>query len=704
MAAFSKRKRGFKLSLQVVGFLAIVGAVPWLGYQFITEAKQFLDAGQMITQEQFGRSVANTFYNKREALTLSVAAGAPLPKTYLSTPITLDGSKQDWQDQSYRSLSFPHKQLTDGLGFSLAVGQRNGRLYGLFDIRDADPDMETNAIDSFSARDHVRVEWVNQNDEVERIVLVPQYGGFVAIFRVDANLHRDTVDRFVTAPIKAVTAHSDQGYIIEIEIDTRHLNHKQQMRFSVNDGSTRSGISSMGSAQGFHTLNTSTSEANQLLERLSKSVSHIALYDTDFQLRAQTEIKPRNYTAQDEITFWDRVINVADEAMMLMLQISMGIDGDEEESQNELLQAAQLGHLVQARWSSLGGGGFLATAAPVMSDTGEVIGMVLVKQSTDKILKLQLKSLQNIAIFSVLGIVVVFSIVFFLFWRLAYRVRKLRIETASMVNDDGRLVTNKIVGQVDRNDSIGDLARGFSDVVAKLHEQQSFMSTMPRTLSHEIKNPLNAISTSLENIADYPLGEEINGYLGIAQRGLHKIEAILSKLSSAANLEQALTNDELEPLDVNHFLTLYCQHQHQMADDNCVISYIGPDGTDTHKAAMVEAVDYRLEQALDKLLDNAKDFHRPGTPIVVRLSADKFYWLIEIENQGELINPENTNQLFRSMVTSRKQATVGGEGHFGLGLYVVQTIVHFHKGSVQAANLTDGSGVRFSIRLPARLI
>ena len=507
------------------------------------------------------------------------------------------------------------------------------------------------------------------------------------------------MDRFQTAPIEAVMMPTREGYAVEIKIDKASLSQKQELRFSVFNGTTRSGISSMGSSKGFHSLNTSSSAANQLLEQLAKSVSYIALYDVNFQLRAQTQAKTREYAQFIETTVWDDIISLVDEAMIALLQLSMGIEGDELETQEELLLAAQLGELAQARWSSLGGGGFLATAAPVLADDGSVIGIVLVKQSTDQILKLQLKSLQNIVLFSVVGILLIFAIVFSLFWRLAYRVRKLRIETANMVNDEGRLVASRIVGQVDRDDSIGDLARSFSDVVSKLHEQQSFMSTMPRTLSHEIKNPLNAISTSLENISDYALDAEIKGYIDIAKRGLHKIESILSKLSSAANLEQALTNDELEPLDVNHFLTLYCQHQHQMAGQDVVIEYVG-----TKKTAVVQAVDYRLEQALDKLLDNAKDFHKQGTPIIVRLTADKFDWFIDVENEGEQINLDDADQLFQSMVTSRTQASAGGAGHFGLGLYVVQTIAQFHRGAAQVANLTDGSGVRFSIRLPASLI
>ena len=699
MAQVVRRKRGFKLSFQVLSLLVALSAVPWLGYQFISEAKQFLDAGQLISQEQFGRSVANTFYNKKESLTLSLAEGAPLPKTYLATPMTVDGSKQDWQDQSYRKVSFPQRQFYDGFSFSVAIGERNNSLYGLIEVRDVDPDYATGSLNGFGARDHVRLEWLNQRDAIERVVLVPQQDGFVAIFRVGPDWRRDTVDRFQAAPIEALMSPTLDGYVLEIKINKANINAKQQLRFSAYDGTTKSGISSMGSTKGFHTLNTSSSVANQLLGRLAKSVSYIALYDTNFQLRAQSQVKLRQYAERVRTTVWQDVASVIEEAMMLLLHITMGIEGDESETQGELLRAAQLGDLAQARWSSLGGGGFLATAAPVLADDGNVIGIVLVKQSTDQILKLQLNSLQNIVLFSVAGILLIFSIVFFLFWRLAYRVRKLRIETANMVNDEGRLVASKIVGQVDREDSIGDLARSFSDVVSKLHEQQSFMSTMPRTLSHEIKNPLNAISTSLANMSDYPLDKEINSYLEIAKRGLHKIESILSKLSSAANLEQALTNDELEGLDVNHFLTVYCQHQHQMAGSNVVIEYVA-----NKKAAMVQAVDYRLEQALDKLLDNARDFHRPGTPIKVRLWADKFDWVIDVENQGDQVDLDKADQLFQSMVTSRTQASAGGAGHFGLGLYVVQTIAQFHKGTAQVANLADGSGVCFSIRLPASLI
>ena len=245
MAELRRRKRSFKFSLQVLSLFVVMGAVPWLGYQFISEAKQFLDSGQLISQEQFGRSVANTFYNKKKSLSLSLAAGAPLPKTYLATPITVDGSQQDWQDQSYRMASFPQRQFYNGFGFSVAIGERNGSLYGLIDVRDIDPDFDTGVMNDFDSRDHVRLEWVNQRGDIERVVLVPQQGGFVAIFRVGANWRRDTMDRFQAAPISAVMMPTLEGYAVEIEIAKASLSQKQQLRFSVYNGTTKSGISSM---------------------------------------------------------------------------------------------------------------------------------------------------------------------------------------------------------------------------------------------------------------------------------------------------------------------------------------------------------------------------------------------------------------------------------------------------------------------------
>jgi signal transduction histidine kinase len=57
------------------------------------------------------------------------------------------------------------------------------------------------------------------------------------------------------------------------------------------------------------------------------------------------------------------------------------------------------------------------------------------------------------------------------------------------------------------------------------------------------------------------------------------------------------------------------------------------------------------------------------------------------------------DQLFDSLVSLRPER--GEKAHLGLGLHIVRLIAEFHGGRASAHNLADGTGVTFSIRIPA---
>jgi K+-sensing histidine kinase KdpD len=109
--------------------------------------------------------------------------------------------------------------------------------------------------------------------------------------------------------------------------------------------------------------------------------------------------------------------------------------------------------------------------------------------------------------------------------------------------------------------------------------------------------------------------------------------------------------------------------------------------------------DYRIEQMLDKIVDNAVDFHRSNTPIKVQLDVFKDYLRITVANRGPTLPPSSEQTLFDSMV-SHRGADAQNRLHFGLGLYVVRVIAEYHGGTVRAMNLADGSGVAVLVQLP----
>ena len=94
-----------------------------------------------------------------------------------------------------------------------------------------------------------------------------------------------------------------------------------------------------------------------------------------------------------------------------------------------------------------------------------------------------------------------------------------------------------------------------------------------------------------------------------------RIGAIVQNLADAANLEESLEAEELEVIDIDQLLQSYVANC-RMTHEDCEFIYRGAGRPVSAKVA-----DYRIEQLLDKIIDNAIDFHRANTPIRVQLDS-----------------------------------------------------------------------------------
>ena len=113
---------------------------------------------------------------------------------------------------------------------------------------------------------------------------------------------------------------------------------------------------------------------------------------------------------------------------------------------------------------------------------------------------------------------------------------------------------------------------------------------------------------------------------------------------------------------------------------------------------LVEGSPDLIAQLLDKLMDNASDFTEQGGPITITLARGPRSATLSVSNEGPLLPPQLDDRLFESLVTSR--SSVNGKPHLGLGLYIVRLIADFHRGTVNATNLPDDTGVAVSLELP----
>ena len=149
---------------------------------------------------------------------------------------------------------------------------------------------------------------------------------------------------------------------------------------------------------------------------------------------------------------------------------------------------------------------------------------------------------------------------------------------------------------------------------------------------------------------------------------------------------------QAEPLDFDLAASLRLQTDaFRDANPGVDIQLTGADGM-----LRITAVPDLLSQALDKLLSNAVDFHRPGSTILVCCRTYEKELVLRVRNEGPPL-PENVD-VFQSMMSGREGRQ--DEPHLGLGLYLVRLIAEFHGGRVEARNIGDPEGVVIEIWLP----
>ena len=216
---------------------------------------------------------------------------------------------------------------------------------------------------------------------------------------------------------------------------------------------------------------------------------------------------------------------------------------------------------------------------------------------------------------------------------------------------------------------------------------------MPRTLRHEINNPLNTLSTSLQNLENEETEAGRKKYLESAKRGVNRIGMIVQNLADAASLEEALEAEEFEVIDLHNLVENYLANCRTTHGDR-KFEYRG-----TQRQVLSNVSDYRIEQLVDKLIDNAIDFSESNSTITVGLTVDANNLTLFVTNQGPTIPLDALDSIFDSMISVRK-SNPDNRLHFGMGLYVVRVIAEHHGGSVSAANLLSGNGVTIRINLP----
>ncbi len=252
------------------------------------------------------------------------------------------------------------------------------------------------------------------------------------------------------------------------------------------------------------------------------------------------------------------------------------------------------------------------------------------------------------------------------------------------------------VDEGNRKDEIAQLAMNFNHMLERIESAFAIQQQFVSNASHELRNPLAAISSQLQlvlsqrrSVEEYELVLQsllddahslvnlTNGLLNLAQSGIGNQQSLFVPVRVDEALFAA-QNELSKSRPHYHFLIEY----DVMPEDESRLIVLGNEQL--------------LKTAFSNLMDNACKFSSDHTTRIGFLSVGDFIEIsfkdkgigIPLKEQAQIFSP-----FFRgSNVTSLNKG-------YGIGLSLCQRIVQLHSGTLQLES-TPGKGSNFRIRLP----
>src|SRR6266513_1930629 len=332
----------------------------------------------------------------------------------------------------------------------------------------------------------------------------------------------------------------------------------------------------------------------------------------------------------------------------------------------------------------------MSAAHPIWSGD-EVVGAVVVEETTNPIVSLKTAALERLLLLTIAVFAGAAALLIAFASRLSLRIRRLRDEAESAIDARGRIT--RLAAGSGASDEIGDLSRSFSAVLARLAQHHAYLESMAGRHSHELPPPIAVVRSSLQNLKLAPGGSEARRSIERAEEGLSRLNRILERMMEASRLEQSLSSVERERYDLVGVVR-GCVEGYRVAYPRIAFAVELP-----RQSLQVEGSPDLAAQLLDKLVENAVDFCRGAEPVRIELTEAGGAAVLSVVNKGRPLPAEFRARLFESMISVREGPQTAAP-HLGIGLYVARLIAEYHGGSTDAANLPAGDGVAVTVRIP----
>jgi signal transduction histidine kinase len=249
----------------------------------------------------------------------------------------------------------------------------------------------------------------------------------------------------------------------------------------------------------------------------------------------------------------------------------------------------------------------------------------------------------------------------------------------------------------EHRDEIGDLARAFASMQARLHHQEQARRAFVATASHELRTPLASLDGTLELLADDLDPEHLDvpdarERIRRAQEQSRRLSSLASDLLDLSRLD-AEVQLRTEPVELSELARAVAAEFERRAAEAQVTVQVSHCAEQCWALADPGA----LARVLRILLDNALGVAPPGSRVTLKPGADGERAQLLVGDRGPGVAPEDRERIFERF---QRGSTSSGRAGFGLGLAIGRELTGRMGGALELLDGSAGEGASFVVRLP----
>ncbi len=332
-------------------------------------------------------------------------------------------------------------------------------------------------------------------------------------------------------------------------------------------------------------------------------------------------------------------------------------------------------------------------SVPIFSSAGTPLGIVIMSEPVGTSTEL-LTKISEIFVFVSVLVVTVAVIVMAILTRRQFTPLRQMAQTAhsfghgdlnARVDTDGRYT-----------EEVEELALAFNNMASSLQKSEYQRQEFVANVSHELKTPMTTISGYVDGILDGTIPQDKHRqYLELVSDETKRLSRLVRSMLDISRLQdqtgalqQQITRFDLTEL-VGQVLISYEQ---KILAKNLDVQVQLPE-----HSVFTQACEDQITQVIYNLLDNAVKFCPEGGILSIALQEGGGKVYVSISNDGQTIPAEELPLVFDRFHKLDKSRSKNRDS-WGLGLYIVKTIMDFHKENISVTS-RDGK-TTFTFTLP----